>query len=81
MFKKRWNGKLSIHLCVYSKLFGCHKSINMVGILEIHHYIIVGEEEELKGLILGSGDLEKKMMRGLDEVRRLRDKTEKLINR
>ena len=48
------------------------------------YYIIiisVGEEEELKALLLGASDLEKKLQRALDEIRRLHDKTEKLINR
>ncbi len=42
---------------------------------------LVGEEEELKGLLLGSTDLEKKLLKAVEETKRLKDKTERLINR
>merc|ERR1711874_408020 len=40
-----------------------------------------GENEELRSLIIGANDLEKKLNRALDELERLRLKTEMLIER
>ena len=42
---------------------------------------VVGEEDELRALLMGASDLEKKLQRALDEILRLSDKTEKLIKR
>merc|ERR1711915_771851 len=40
-----------------------------------------GENEELRSLVLGANDLEKKLLKGLEELGRLRIKTEELIER
>jgi len=40
-----------------------------------------GENEELRSLMLGANDLEKKLLRALEELERLRVKTETLIER
>jgi hypothetical protein len=40
-----------------------------------------GEEEELRSLLLGASDLERKLQRALEEVERLAAKTEQLIER
>merc|ERR1719308_213458 len=40
-----------------------------------------GENEELRSLILGANDLERKLQRALDELERLRLKTESLIEK
>jgi hypothetical protein len=43
--------------------------------------ILDGEEEELRSLLLGASDLERKLQRALEEVERLAAKTEQLIER
>ena len=40
-----------------------------------------GENEELRSLILGAADLEKKLLKALEEVKRLELKTDTLIKR
>ena len=40
-----------------------------------------GENEELRSLILGAADLEKKLLKALEEVKRLELKTDTLIRR
>ena len=42
---------------------------------------IDGEEEELRSVLVGAADLEKKLLRAMDEIARLFDKTERLIKR
>ena len=43
--------------------------------------ILEGEEEELRSLLLGAADLDRKLHRSLEEVERLAGKTEQLIGR
>jgi hypothetical protein len=43
--------------------------------------VLEGEEEELRSLLLGAADLERKLHRALEEVERLAAKTELLIGR
>ena len=47
----------------------------------IFFFSSVGEEEELRGLLLGASDLERKLQRALDEINRLNNKTDNLIDR
>ena len=42
---------------------------------------LAGEEEELRSLLLGATDLERKLQRALEEIERLTAKTEQLIER